>query len=137
MPAGVAEVQFFLAVSQNFAQLRVVKQQPAILIDDQQRRRTELQNFAELTLVLGRFGAGQPAAVGRGQVRRRVRWHVPQPVFTKASMAPPGIRGPGCAQWAHSHVKRADSGPRRRRSWRTPSGVAADRATVTSSEPMR
>ena len=84
MPAGVAEVQLFLAVSQNFAQLRVVKQQPAILIDDQQCRRTELQNFAELTLVLGRLGAGQMAAVGRRRVRCRVRWHVPQPVFAES-----------------------------------------------------
>jgi hypothetical protein len=47
-----------------------VKQQPAILLHHQQRRRTELQYFAELALMLGGFSAGHAAAIGR---RRFVR----------------------------------------------------------------
>ena len=65
MRAGVAKVEFILAVSQNFAQPRVVEQQPAILIDHQQRRGAELQHLAELTLVLGRLGSRSRAAIGR------------------------------------------------------------------------
>ena len=43
-------------VSEQFAQPRVVKKQPAIFVHDQQRRRTELQDFTELALVLGSLG---------------------------------------------------------------------------------
>ena len=53
MRAGVAKVELFLAIAQNFAQSRVVEQQPTILIDHQQRRGAELQHLAELALVLG------------------------------------------------------------------------------------
>jgi len=51
MGAGVAKVELFFAVAQNFAQPRVVKQQPPVLVDHQQRRRAELQQLAELALM--------------------------------------------------------------------------------------
>src|SRR5208282_510832 len=68
MHAGVAKVELFLAVAQNFAQPRVVEQQPAILIDHQQRRGAELQYLAELALVLDRLGSWSRVAIGRRQL---------------------------------------------------------------------
>jgi hypothetical protein len=43
MHAGVAKVELGFAVAQNFAQPRVVEQEPPILVDHQQRRRAKLQ----------------------------------------------------------------------------------------------
>ncbi len=65
MRAGIAKVELVLPVSQNFAQPRIVKQQPAVLIDDQQRRRAELQYLTKLALVLGRLNSQSRAAIGR------------------------------------------------------------------------
>ena len=57
--ASINAVELVLSVSKQLAQPRVVKQQPAILIHDQQRSRTELQDFAKLALVLGGLSAGR------------------------------------------------------------------------------
>ena len=63
--ARVEAVELVFLIAQELAQLRVVEQQPAILVHDQQRRRTEFQDFAELALVLRSLGAGRAAAIGR------------------------------------------------------------------------
>jgi hypothetical protein len=42
MPTGIAEVELFLAVTENFAQARVMEQQVAVFIDDHERRWTEI-----------------------------------------------------------------------------------------------
>ena len=76
MRAGVAKIEFFLAVSQNLAEPRVVEQQPTILIDHQQRRGAEFQHLPELALVLGRLGSKRRAAIGRYRsARRGIRRH--------------------------------------------------------------
>ena len=66
MLAGVTEVQLLFAVSENFAQTRIVKQQATVLIDDDERRWTEIEYLAELALVLCRLdsesGAIMPPA---------------------------------------------------------------------------
>jgi hypothetical protein len=75
--AGIDAVELVFTVSKQVAQPRVVKQKPAVLVDDQQRRRTELQDLAELALVPGGLSAGQAAATGRRRsVRCRVSRHV-------------------------------------------------------------
>ncbi|MFY9694633.1 MAG: hypothetical protein WAK35_12915 [Xanthobacteraceae bacterium] len=43
MHAGIAKIELCFAVAQNFAQPRVVEQQPAVFVDHQQRRRTKLE----------------------------------------------------------------------------------------------
>jgi len=53
--ASINAVELILPVSKQLPQSRVMKQQPPILVYDQQRSRTELQDFAELALVLGRL----------------------------------------------------------------------------------
>ena len=59
-------------IAEQFAQPRIVEQQPAVLVDDPQRRRTELQHFAELTLVLGGLGTGaRPPFVARSLSRQK------------------------------------------------------------------
>ena len=63
--AGVDAVELVLLIAQEFAQPRIVEQQPAILIDDQQSRRAELQHLAELALVLGRLDAQSGPAIRR------------------------------------------------------------------------
>ena len=65
MHAGIAKVELGFAVAENFAQPRVVEQKPPILVDDQQRRGTELQKLEELALMLGRLGSKSRAAAGR------------------------------------------------------------------------
>ena len=61
--AGIDAVEFFLAVAEQLAQPRVVEQQPPVVVDDHQRRRTELQQFAELALVLRRLDPPSRAAI--------------------------------------------------------------------------
>src|SRR5262249_266370 len=51
--AGVAKIELVRSEAQRVGKERVMKQQPAILIDHQQRRRAELQYLAELAFVLG------------------------------------------------------------------------------------
>ena len=65
MRTGVTKFEFIFAVSENLPQSSVMKQQPAILIDHQQRCRAEVQNFPELSLVLGRLGSRRNTAMGR------------------------------------------------------------------------
>ena len=60
-----------MLITQQFAQPRVVEQQAAILVDDQKRRRTELENFAELAFVLRGLGAEHASAVRRRTLARR------------------------------------------------------------------
>ena len=55
MHTGIAEVELFLAVAENFAQARVMEQQVAVLIDDHKRRWTKIEYLAELAFVLCRF----------------------------------------------------------------------------------
>ena len=59
----VDQLELILPISKQFAQPGVVEQQPSVLVDDAQRRRTELQDFPELTLVLGGLGTGRAAPV--------------------------------------------------------------------------
>ena len=56
--------EFVLAVAEQFAQPRVVKQQAALLIDDQDCSRAEFQHLAELAFLLGGRGAGRAFATG-------------------------------------------------------------------------
>ena len=65
MHAGVAKVELCFAVAQNFAQPRIVEQQPAVLVDHQERCGAKLQHLAELALMLGRLGSQSRAAAGR------------------------------------------------------------------------
>ena len=51
MHTGIAEVELFLAVAENFAQARVMEQQATVLIDDQKRRWTKIEYLAELAFV--------------------------------------------------------------------------------------
>ena len=73
MRAGVAKVELFFAVAQNFAQPRIVEQEPAILVDHQQRRGAKLQQLEELALMLGRLGSKSRAAAGRRSAYGGVR----------------------------------------------------------------
>ena len=83
----VDEMQLVLAVAEHFAQPRVVEQQPAVLVDDQQRRRTEFQHFAELTFVLGSLGSegGTAFACLRGAGRH--------PASARLGRSEPSIAG--------------------------------------------
>ena len=60
---SIAKLKFILAVSQDFAQTRIMEQQPAVLIDDQERGRAEFQQFAKLTFVLGGLGSKSGTAI--------------------------------------------------------------------------
>ena len=96
--AGVDAVELVLRVSKQLAQPRVVKQQPAILVHDQQRRRTELQDFAELALVLGGLSiAGRAVAVAHRRstccrVKRHKGFSLTFPA--NANIAAGRVRGP-------------------------------------------
>jgi len=73
--SSIEEMKFALAISKEFAQARIVKQEPAGLINDTNRGRAELQQLAKLTLVLGSFCSESGRAVSRCW-SRYVRSHV-------------------------------------------------------------
>ena len=72
MQAGIAKIELGFAVAENFAQPRVVEQQPPILVDDQQRCGAKLQQLEELALMLGRLGSKSRAAGRRRSAYRGV-----------------------------------------------------------------
>lgn len=60
---GVKQFQLVFLIAGQFAQALIVEQQSPIFVDHAQAGRTELQGFAKLTLVLGRFGSENVAVI--------------------------------------------------------------------------
>src|SRR5436190_11317439 len=65
---GIEEMQLFLAVAEQLANPRVVKQQPAVLVDDVQPGRTVFENFAKLAFVLRNIVPGRIVSSNRASV---------------------------------------------------------------------
>ena len=90
--AGIDAVEFFLAAAEQLAQPRVVEHQPSVVVDDHQLCRTELQQFAELALVLGRLDPRSGATIGRRRSACcRIRRHA---LFPRSIAANASIEGP-------------------------------------------
>ena len=49
---GVEQIELFLLVAEQVPHPPIVKQDPPVLVDDADRRRAEVQNFAKLALLL-------------------------------------------------------------------------------------
>src|ERR1700736_5163092 len=60
---SIEEMKFALAISKDFAQTRIVKKEPPAVINDTNRGWGELQQLAQLTLVLGSFCSESGGAV--------------------------------------------------------------------------
>ena len=69
--AGLDQLEFVFAIAEQFAQPRIVKQQAPRLVDDQKRRRTELQHLVELAFLLLGLRAEHASAVRRRTLARR------------------------------------------------------------------
>jgi hypothetical protein len=124
MHAGVAEIEFVLAVSQNFAQPRVVEEQAAVVINHEQRRWTKLQHLAKLALVLGRLGSRSSAAIARRRSARcRVRRHAVSAGLSRRTLASKPAEFEAC-------TPRAEPGPARSADVALAEGAAIAAAVV-------